>query len=136
MSLTLEKSKGRTSKKNSYAGIPRLVMESEDYKNLSGSAVKLLNEFCYQFRGGNNGNLTCAFSVLKDRGWKSRATIEKARDELLKANLVVQTREGRFLNPGGVCALYGLTWFAIDPAPGRVLDFGPTTTPPRKWNEF
>ena len=106
--------KNRTNYQRGYAGIPRWVMETDDYKNLGGNAVKLLNELCYQYRKYNNGDLTVAWHVLKHRGWKSRTTIEKARDNLLEVDLIVCTREGRFLNPGGICALYALRWQAID----------------------
>lgn len=105
--------KNRSTYRKSFAGIPRWVMETEDYKGLSGNAVKLLNELSYQYRKHNNGDLTVAWHVLNDRGWNSRTTIKKARDELLEADLIVCTREGRFLNPGGVCALYALRWEAI-----------------------
>lgn len=105
---------GRNARRKGFAGIPREIIESEDYRSLSASAVKLLVELAYQYRGHNNGDLTTAWTVLKDRGWKSRTTIEKARDELLRADLIVCTREGRFLNPGGVCALYALRWCPIN----------------------
>tara|TARA_R110001592_G_scaffold337300_1_gene623636 strand:- start:251967 stop:252380 length:414 start_codon:yes stop_codon:yes gene_type:complete len=108
---------GRSPFQNSYAGIPRWIMETDSYMKLNGSAVKLLNELCYQARKSNNGDLTLAFHVLKHRGWNSRTTIEKARDELIEADLIVCTREGKFLNPGGTCALYGLRWRAINESP-------------------
>lgn len=98
----------------SFAGIPRWIMETDDYKGLGGNAVKLLNELSYQYRKYNNGDLTVAWHVLKNRGWKSRTTIERARDELLSVDLIVCTREGRFLNPGGLCALYALRWLPIN----------------------
>lgn len=103
----------RSAYKRSFSGIPRWVMETGDYKRLSGNAVKLLVELGYQNRGNNNGDLTIAWHVLKDRGWNSRTTIENARDELLEADLILRTREGRFLNPGGVCALYAIRWLPL-----------------------
>lgn len=118
-------------RRKGYAGIPRYVMNSPEYKKLSGSAAKLLQEFCYQLTKDNNGDLTCAFSVLKHRGWNSRATIERARDELIEADLVQKTREGKFTNPGGVCALYGVTWYPVFDAPGKNLDVRPTSQPKR-----
>lgn len=106
--------KNRSAFKNGYAGIPRWVMETDDYKSLGGNACKLLQELCYQYRKYNNGDLTIAWNVLKDRGWRSRTTIDKARDDLLTVDLIVCTRQGRFLNPGGVCALYALRWLPIN----------------------
>jgi hypothetical protein len=86
-----------------------------------------------QYRGNNNGDLTIAYSLLKDRGFKSKGTIERSRDELLNANLIIKTREGRFTNPGGVCALFALTWQAIDECDGK-LEVKSTTTPPRQFS--
>ena len=74
-----KKAKGHT--RGGYSGILRVVMDHPDYQNLSGNAVKLLNELARQYRGKNNGDLTMAFSLLKDRGFKSKGTIERARDE-------------------------------------------------------
>lgn len=110
---------GRKADAKSYAGIPRVVMESEEYKRLSGSAVKLLVELSYQYKGKNNGDLTTALHVLKHRGWKARGTIEKARGELLEADLIVCTREGKFMNPGGMCGLYGIRWRPINENPSK-----------------
>ena len=126
----------KTTTKNgviSFAGIPRMVMNNPDYINLKGSAVKLLLELSRQYRGNNNGDLTVAYSVLKHRGFNSKDSIKRACDELLEANLIVRTREGRFSNPGGVCALYALSWLAIDECNGK-LDVKPSIIPPRKFS--
>lgn len=112
----------RNKKGQSFAGIPRAVMDSEDYKSLTGNEVKLLLELAYQYRGNNNGDLTTAYSVLKNRGWSSRQTIDRAKKKLLQLQLITQTREGRFLNPGGRCALYSLVWQPINECPGKKLD--------------
>jgi hypothetical protein len=119
--------------KGGFSGIPRVVMDHPDYINLSGNAVKLLNELARQYRGNNNGDLTVAWSLLKDRGFKSKGTIERNRDELLQAGLILKTREGRFANPHGVCALYALTWQSIDECNNK-LEVDATATPPRKFS--
>lgn len=121
----------RNKKGQSFAGIPRAVMEHQDYKSLTGNEVKLLLELAYQYRGNNNGDLTTAYSVLKNRGWSSRQTIDRAKKKLLQLQLITQTREGRFLNPGGRCALYALVWQPISECPGKKLDVKPTSTPAR-----
>ena len=46
--------------------------------------------------------------------------------------LIIRTREGVFLNPGGRCALYALAWLPIHDCPGKALEVLPTTTPPLK----
>ena len=106
-------------------------MDHADYRGLSGNAAKLLFELARQYRGHNNGDLTIAWKVLCERGFRSKATIDRARDELLRANLIRYTRQGRFLNPGGRCALYALTWLCVDECPKADLELGPTTRPLR-----
>jgi hypothetical protein len=127
--------KGRKDDHKSYAGIPRIVLDSPDYQNLSDKAARLLLEMARQFRGRNNGDLTAAHSVLKKRGnaFKRQATISKAVNELLAANLIIKTREGRFTNPGALCALYAITWREINDCNGKNLEVKPTVTPPRKF---
>ena len=123
-------------KKNtqSFAGIPRVVMESLSYKELSGGAVKMLLELSYQYRGRNNGDLTTAWTVLKEHGWRSKDAIRRARDELLAADLIQCTRQSLRANPGGKCALYALQWLPIDECPGKELEVKATTRPPRKFS--
>jgi hypothetical protein len=122
-------SKRNTTK--SFAGIPRKVMDTEDYIKLSGNAIKALNELCYQYRGNNNGDLQAAWSLMQKRGFNSQTTLSRAVRQLLKAGLIVRSREGRFLNPGATCALYALTWESIDECNGR-HDLTSTNTPIRK----
>lgn len=117
-----------------FAGVPRIVMETKDYAGLSSKAKALLLELSYQFKGHNNGNLTAALTVLRDFGWTRSATISAAVKELLTANLIIRTREGRFVNPGARCALYAVTWQPINECKGVDLDHPPTIKPPRKFS--
>lgn len=126
--------KGRTEAPGGFAGVPRVVMDCRDYTGLSYKSRALLFDLAYQYRGNNNGNLTCAFSILKYRGWKREATISAAVDELIRANLILRTREGRFANPGARCALYALTWQRVDECPGADLDHPPTIRPTRQFS--
>ena len=127
------KIKGRA-EKGTFTLIPHAVMDNRDYVNLSYKSVKLLLDLAYQYRGRNNGDLTAAFSILRQRGWKREATIGVAIKELIAANLIIRTREGYFQNPKSRCALYALTWQPIDECKGKDLDISPTTTPPRKFS--
>lgn len=117
----------------SFAGIPRIVMDTDDYKNLNGNAIRLLLDFAYQYRGNNNGDLSATYSRMNARGFKSKETLANALKSLRDANLIIRTREGMFLNPGGRCALYALTWQPIDECNGK-HDMNPTTTPVRKFS--
>jgi hypothetical protein len=120
-------------KKGRFAGIPHSVMESESYYLSSGNALKLLLELAKQYNGYNNGDLSAAFSVLKSRGWRSKKTLARCLAELIERELIVRTREGWFSNPGGRCALYGLTWLRIDECDGKDLEVGPTASPYRSF---
>lgn len=134
MARSRSKTKGRSDAPGGYAGIPRIVMDSPDYQNLSGGAVKLLIEFSRQYRGSNNGDLTAAFSVLNQRGFNSKGAISRAIQELKEAGMIIESRPGQFINPCGHCALYALTWSPIDECPTKRLRIEPTTTPPRKFS--
>ncbi len=117
----------------SFAGIDRQVLDHPDYINLSGNAVKVLTELVRQYRGKNNGDLTLANSIIGNRNLGSKSTLKRCVDELMAANLIVKTREGRFSNPGGVCTLYAITWRPINECGGK-LEVNPTTAPPRKFS--
>ena len=111
-------------------------MESDDYLQLTGAALRLLLALVYQFRGRNNGNLSAAPAVMQKHGFNSRDTLQRAKQQLLDANLIVETRPGRFTNPGGICALYALTWLPVDECKGKDLIVKPTTKPLRNfWEE-
>jgi len=126
------KSKSRGSGSAGFAGIPREVMKHPDYIALKPSARSLLQELAFQYKGKNNGDLTLAMNVLKQRGFNSPSTVHKAKKELLAAGMIVVTRQGQFINPGGVCALYALTWQPIDECQGK-LDRKSTSKPTRSF---
>ena len=117
-----------------YAGIPHVVMETDDYKNLHSSAKALLLDMAYQLNGSNNGDLSASFGTMKKRGWVSQETLRKARNALLDANLITQTRQGKFQAGDSVCSLYAVTWYQINDCVGKNLDVLPTATPPRKFS--
>ncbi|WP_457788334.1 hypothetical protein [Pseudomonas sp. PL-6] len=108
-------------------------MDSEDFRALSGGALKVLLGLLRQYKGTNNGDLSASFTQAKDWGMNSRTTLAKALRELQECDLIRCTREGRFIKPGGCCALYALTWKPIDECGGK-LEVSPTTTPPRKFS--
>ena len=118
--------------KASFAGIPRVVMECPDYTNLSGSAIRLLVELACAYKGGNNGDLSPAWTLMKERGFRSKATLTRAIKELVAAEMIILTRQGQFIkNRAG---LYALTWASIDECAGKQLDESPTRTPPRNFS--
>lgn len=124
--------KGRNASTKGFAGVPRVVMRHPDYINLPACAKVLLFELALQFLGKNNGDLQIALSLMKERGFNSPATLNKAKKALLAANLIVCAREGQFMNPGGTCSLYALSWLPIDECNGK-HHLQPTTVPIRRF---
>ena len=117
--------------KASFAGIPRAVMDCPDYINLSGSAVRLLNEVAYQYKGGNNGDLCPAWTLMKERGFCSKSTLSKAIQELVATEMIMLTRQGHFIR--NKASLYALTWESIDECLSKRLDESPTRIPSRNF---
>jgi hypothetical protein len=115
-----------------FFALPHIVLDHPDFHLLSGPAIKVLMYLGRQYKPGKNGDLSASFTDMKPRGIASKTTLKKALDELMQAGWIIRTREGRFINPGGRCALYALSWHPVDECPGKGLEVNPTTTPPRK----
>jgi hypothetical protein len=97
-----------------FAALPHCLLESQVYIGLSAHAVKLLNDLLAQFKGYNNGDLCLAWSIMEKRGWKSRDTLNKARQELLEVELILVARYGDRKRPH----LYALTFSPLMNARG------------------
>jgi hypothetical protein len=65
---------------------------------------------------------------MEKRGWKSRDTLNKARQELLDCELILVSRHGDRKR----ATLYALTFFAIDECNGK-LDIKATEKPISTW---
>jgi hypothetical protein len=126
------KNKGRNDK-GTHLGLPHVVTNCPDFRQLSPTAFKVLIMVANQYNGFNNGDLQATFNLAKEWGIGSQQTLSKAIKELLEVNLIMKTREGMFQNPGRKCSLYAITWQKIDECKGK-LDVSPTTTPPRKFS--
>lgn len=105
-------------KGHSFLRLPHFLLDSAEFAELSGSAVKLLLDVATLYKGGNNGDLEIVWSSLKLRGWRSKATIQKARDELLGNGWLRCTRHGG----RNRCSLYAITWEPVDACPGKALE--------------
>ncbi len=121
------KVKGRRDKRP-FTGIPKACMGHENYARLSPYAKVLLIEFCYQYNGHNNGDLSAAFSVLQKRGWRSKGTLDRALKELRETGWITLTRQGG----QNLCSLFALTFQAIDECKGK-HDIPPTTVASGIW---
>lgn len=105
------------------------VLRSSALALLSPYASKLLLDIASQWSLGRNGDASVAFEkVLRERGWRSKATLHKALKELVASGLIVQTRQGSLHK----CSLYALGWLAIDECGGK-LDVQPTVGPLDYW---
>jgi len=94
-----------------FLALPYSVLNSHLFLALSPHAVKLLLDVAAQYRGDNNGDLALAWKLMKPRGWRSEATLHRAKRELLDAGFFYETRKGRRPN---VCSLFALTWPLLD----------------------
>ena len=108
-----------------FVTIPLSVLHSRAYIEASPHARMLLFDLLTQYRGDNNGDLCAAWKLMHPRGWRSEATLNKAKRELLAAALIVEARKGARPNKA---SLYALTWYALDHCDGK-LDISPQGFP-------
>lgn len=106
----LEKLKGRKPS-GRFSAIPHALINSAKFQDLSGNAVKLLIQLSEQYNGKNNGDITASFNVLKDKGWKSPNTLNRALKELRELGFLVMTRQGHYPK---TASLFALTWCEVD----------------------
>lgn len=134
MAKNYSKAKSRR-ESGAFIPIPVSVIQHPNYRNLNGTALRLLLDLCSQVRfkpGGtvNNGDLTAAMTILKELGWTSNESIDYALKELLHYGFITITRRGG----RNKCHLYAVTWWTIDECKGK-LDVNPTNIPPNDWKE-
>jgi hypothetical protein len=121
---------GRAQAKDSFAGVPRAVMDTRKYRSLSAPAKVLLFELCRQYNGFNNGNLCTAWGTVKDRGCGSHTTVQKATKELMNAGMIEMTEQGGRHRP----SLYAVTWKAWNDC-GNKVSFSWTLVPSGLWRD-
>lgn len=113
-----------------FAPIPQACLRAPEFAKLSPYAVKLLLDLLAQFNGANNGDLCAAWTLMRPRCWRSKATLAKAIKELCETDWLLVTRQGGRHRP----TLYGVTFYAIDVCNGK-LDVSATGTPPGTWRK-
>lgn len=111
-----------------YCSIPWSVLDSRAYQGATPTAKALLLELLRQHSGSNNGHLHLAHKWLAPRGWVSKETVERARKDLLKRGLIIQTKQGGLFIGA---SLYALTWLPVSNHSG--LETSPSTYHPGGW---
>lgn len=124
------KHKGR-SDGPSFIQIPHYVLQSPQWMQLDGNAVKAVMELAGQYKGSNNGDLSAPLTTAKERGLGSRTTLIKWLAELERRGWIIRTRQGG-RHTG--CNLYAVTWWPID-ASHKHQEPG-TRTPPNTWKKI
>lgn len=111
-----------------FSQLPWVVMDCENWVQLSGSALKLLMDLYRQYKGSNNGDLCAALRILKPRGWTRGESISNAVRELIYYGMIEMTRQGGLHR----ASLFAVTWRSIDYCKGK-LDVEPTALPSALW---
>lgn len=112
--------------------LSRIFLRHNAIAHSSALASKLFLDLLAQYNGFNNGDLCCTWKVLKLRGWRSRDSLDKAREELLEKKIIMKTRQGG----RNKCCLFAITLFWIDDCNGKMdSGFKATFTPPGGWDK-
>jgi len=111
-----------------YVAMPKAILESEEYAALTAFEVKLLVDIYAQYNGRNNGDLHCAWTLMRKRGWNSQDTLNRALRGLMERDWIMRTRQGGKHR----CSLFAVTWLPIDECNGK-HDVGATVTAPGTW---
>ena len=127
MARTRAKALGRREAGN-FLRIPAAVIDSPNFRALSLKSKALILDMGAGYNGHNNGDLAAPWSWMKDRGWRSKDTLQRALGELQRFGMIELTRQGGLHGPN----LYAFTWMPIEPCKGK-LDVAPTVTASAKW---
>lgn len=101
-----------------FVALPWSVLDSPAHQALSYPARALLLEIARQFVRDNNGRLLASRAYLAKRGWTSASVIDRAKRELLDADLIFETVKGHRPNKA---SWYAVTWQTLD----RNADYDP-----------
>ncbi len=126
-----QRHKGRR-ESGSFTLLPHAVQDCGNWRQCSGTGIKLLVDLARQYNGRNNGDLSAALSLLRPFGWSSPDTVGNALRELRHYGFLLLTRQGGLFGP----SLYALTWHAIDDCGGKLTCAQPTKTAPGTWKEL
>lgn len=89
-----------------WVGIPIVVLRSTAYRSLTHAAKSLLLDVASQ-GPDRNGRLLLTRATLQPLGWRSDDSIQRAKNQLLAASLLVETVKGGRPNRA---SMYAMTW--------------------------
>lgn len=108
--------------------MPKRIFTSDEYRSLSGNAIKILHSLMLQYNGFNNGDLSAPLTQSVETFGMTHKTLQRGIRELLDKQFIIVSREGNRKQ----CTLYALTFYAIDECKGK-HDLQPTNYPCEKW---
>lgn len=111
--------------------IPYALLRHPNFTRLTPHGNKLILDLSRQYTGFNNGYQCASWSLMKDAGWNSSATLQLACLECEHYGLIVRSQQGGLNKP----TLYAFTWRRVDHKPDHPLEIGQTTKPSGKWIE-
>jgi len=104
-----------------FLSLPTVLIDSDGYRALSHTARSLLVDVGRQYNRTNNGKLVITARWYKPMGWTSADVVSRAKNELLQAGILFETRRGARPNRA---SWYALTFFGLDVESG--LDVSPS----------
>lgn len=68
------------------------MLQSDQWASLTPYEVKLLIDLAAQYNGSNNGDLCAPMTLMRRHGWRSPATLHRARKGLVRKGFIELTR--------------------------------------------
>lgn len=112
----------------SYVAIPHVILESDEWAALTAFETKLLLDVYGQFNGKNNGALSASLTLMRQRGWRSPDTLNRALHGLQDKGFLLKTRQGGKHR----CSFFAVTWREVHDCNG-MHDVTPTSVAPGTW---
>ncbi|MDP8162195.1 ArsR family transcriptional regulator [Pasteurella skyensis] len=106
------------------------LARSEEFKNLSPTAVKVFTILLGKYNGKNNGDLSAPLNQSKEVFNLSDKSLQKGINELIKYKFIELTRQGG----KNQCNLYALTCLPINSLRSKI-DLIPSQRPSDKWKK-
>lgn len=80
-----------------WIGLTYEVLTSKKFRQLPGSALKILLEICSRHNGYNNRHIVCSYKQLADTLGMSKSTVSAGLERLITDGFIVCTSLGYFV---------------------------------------